>query len=153
MVNSDNYYPREALDAMRRAVAPSLAAFGRAALLADGQIAADRIAAFALLEIDEHGWLRRIVEKPDADTAARLGAPARVSMNCWLLDASIFAACRSIRPSERGELELPAAVQYAIDHMALHVRAVPIDAPVLDLSTRADIDGVTARLARVAVAP
>ncbi len=67
-------------------------------------------------------------------------------MNCWLLTAEIFDACRRVPSSPRGELELPLAVQYAIDVIGMRVRVLPVDAPVLDLSHRADIPAVAARL-------
>lgn len=153
VINSDNYYPVETLTAMRAAGEPALAAFGRAALLADGQIAAERIAAYALIDTDADGYLRRIVEKPDAETLAHFGGAARVSMNCWLFDRAVFDACRAVKPSPRGELELPLAVQQGLDSGTLRIRALPFDAPVLDLSTRADVAQVTSRLAHLAPRP
>lgn len=153
VINSDNYYPVDTLTAMRAAGEPALAAFGRAALLADGQIAAERLAAYALIDTDADGYLRRIVEKPDAETLARFGNAARVSMNCWLFDRAVFDACRAVRPSPRGELELPLAVQQGLDSGMLRIRALPFDAPVLDLSTRADVAQVTSRLTHLAPRP
>ena len=125
---------------------PALAAFGREALLADGHIPAERIAHFAVVEADASGYLSRIIEKPDAAELARLPRDVRVSMNCWLLDARLVAACREVPPSPRGELELPLAVARAVAQ-GVRVRVVPVDAPGLDLSSRADIAAVAARLA------
>jgi hypothetical protein len=56
-----------------------------------------------------------------------------------------------VPPSPRGELELPAAVQYAIDVLGVRFRVIHADAPVLDLSQRADIPIVAARLRGVTV--
>jgi dTDP-glucose pyrophosphorylase len=67
-------------------------------------------------------------------------------MNCWRLSSEIFRACRDVPPSTRNEIELTAAVQYAIDVLGMRVRVIHADAPVLDLSRRADIPIVTARL-------
>ncbi len=146
VLNGDNYYPVEALRALRELDAPALAAFGRAALLADGHIPAERIARFAVVETDGAGYLRRIIEKPTEEELARLPGDIRVSMNCWLLDERLVQACRDVPLSPRGELELPLAVQRAVD-AGVRVRAVPVDAVVLDLSSRADIAAVAARLA------
>lgn len=151
VLNSDNYYPVEALAALRREGAPSLLGFDREGLIRGGNIDPARIASFALLVGDEAGTLRRVVEKPDAATVRELGPTASVSMNCWCLPADIFRACRAITPSERGELELPHAVQYAIEQMGMDFRIVPTDLPVLDLSSRADIAAVKARLRSVEV--
>ena len=112
----------------------------------DGNIPPERIARYALLDVDAEGYLRRIVEKPDAATARAFGSHAAVSMNVWLLTPSILEACRRVPPSARGEVELPNAVQWAIDHLGMRIRAVPVQAAVLDLSHRGDIPVVAARL-------
>jgi glucose-1-phosphate thymidylyltransferase len=70
----------------------------------------------------------------------------------WRFDAEIFRACRDVQPSPRGELELPIAVRLAVRVLGIRIRALPIDAPVLDLSHRADIPAVTERLRAVEVA-
>jgi glucose-1-phosphate thymidylyltransferase len=150
VVNSDNYYPTEVIAELRRANAPALPAFSRAGLLRDGQIPADRIMRYALLDIDDDRVLRRIVEKPsDADAGAM--TDARVSMNCWLFDDRIFEACRRVPLSSRREYELPVAVQFAIDHLDVPVHTFDADASVLDLSQRDDIASVAARLRGVPV--
>jgi glucose-1-phosphate thymidylyltransferase len=147
VVNADNYYPPEVLAALRRHPPPATVGFARDGLLRDGQIPLDRIARYALLDVGPDGVLRRIVEKPDEE-AARTLRDAPVSMNCWLLTPAIFDACRRVSPSARGELELPLAVQYAIDVMEMHVHVVPANAPVLDLTHRPDIATVASRLGR-----
>ncbi len=150
VVNSDNYYPVSALTALAALTTPGLVAFSRKGLLADGQIAADRIQRFALLDLDG-GRLQRIIEKPDQVDTARIARGSYVSMNCWRFDTRIFDACRRVPLSTRGELELPLAIQHAIDDGRFPVRAVLSDAGVLDLSGRGDIAGVAARLAGVQV--
>lgn len=149
VLNSDNYYPGAAYAALRDLDGPGLPGFSRRGLLA-GNVTAERLASFALLDVAADQYLIRIVEKPDADTLARFGEHALVSMNCWRFDARIFAACRLVRPSARGELELPGAVQLAIE-AGVRFRVVPVDLPVLDLSTRQDIDPVARGLRNVAV--
>ena len=54
-------------------------------------------------------------------------------MNCWRLNASIFAACRRVEPSVRGELELTDAVQLAVDELCTRFRVILSREPVLDL--------------------
>jgi dTDP-glucose pyrophosphorylase len=147
VMNADNYYPVAAYTALRDLGEPGLVAFDRAALIADGHIPPERVLKFALLDIGDDGYLRRIVEKPDEATArAMVGTPA-VSMNVWCFDAGIFDPCRTVAASVRGELELPLAVQHAIDAYGRRFRTVPMAAPVLDLSSRGDIAGVAERLA------
>jgi dTDP-glucose pyrophosphorylase len=150
VLNADNYYPAEAYRALVTLGAPALVAFERDALLAASNIEPERVANYALVDIDDDGLLRRIVEKPDAAALAASSGQDYVSMNLWALPPTIYAACRAIRPSARGEFELPAAVQYAIDEMGAEFRAIPMrgaGAGVLDLSNRGDISAVTARLA------
>jgi len=150
VLNCDNYYPVAALRALREALTGSgLAAFSREGLLG-GNIAPDRVAAFAVIEADATGRLVGIVEKPSPDTLAR-GGPVYVSMNCWRFTPAIFAACRAIGPSPRGELEIPTAVQYAIDMLGERFDVLRFDAPVLDLSSRSDIQAVKRLLAGVEV--
>ena len=151
VLNADNYYPIGAFAALRELREPGLIAFGRDALLADGHIPAERITRFALLDIDRDGYLRRIVEKPDPQTARAMSGQTFVSMNVWAFDNSIFEPCRTVPVSSRGELELPVAVQHAIDHYGLRLRAVPMHVSVLDLSSRGDIAGVAKQLETVDV--
>lgn len=150
VLNADNYYPAEAYRALVTFGAPALVAFERDALLAASNIEPERVANYALVDVDDEGLLRRIVEKPDAAALASWSGQDYVSMNLWALPPTIYAACRAIRPSARGEFELPEAVQYAIDEMGVAFRAIPMrgaGAGVLDLSNRGDISAVTARLA------
>jgi dTDP-glucose pyrophosphorylase len=146
VVNSDNYYPASVVAALRELPTPGLVAFSRDGLVRDGQIPAERIAAYALLELNPDESLKRIIEKPTPAEAAALG-DARVSMNCWSFTPDIFEACRRVPLSARGELELPQAVQFGIDRLGMKFHTMKVDAPVLDLSYRADIPSVTARLA------
>jgi glucose-1-phosphate thymidylyltransferase len=149
VINADNYYPTDVLARLLDQRPPALPAFSREGLIAEGAIPAERIMSYALLDIGPDGCLRRIVEKPSAADAAALG-DARVSMNCWLFGPEIFDACRHVKPSPRGELELQSAVQSLIDAgVCCHTFAV--DASVLDLSRRTDIPLVTGRLSGITV--
>jgi glucose-1-phosphate thymidylyltransferase len=147
VINSDNYYPAPALAALRQQPGPAVALFDRDGLLAGGNIPAERLLAFAVGKVDARGCLQRVIEKPDQETWASLVRPIGLSMNCWRFGPAIFSACRAIRPSPRGELELPDAVQYAIDVLGEKFRALTLSAPVLDLTSRGDIAAVAALLA------
>ena len=151
VINSDNYYPLEALRALREVDGPGLVAFDRETLLTGGNIPPERIEKFAIVRTDTDGCLTQIIEKPGPSVLASIPKPIFVSMNCWRFDSAIFTACRSISPSARGELELPDAIQYAIDHLGQRFRVVQVRAPVLDLSSRKDVESVAAALAGVEV--
>jgi glucose-1-phosphate thymidylyltransferase len=156
-MNADNLYPVAALAALARLDEPGLAAFDASDLVRTSNIPDGRIRAFAIVEVDDEGYLTSIVEKPvgggelppegDRERAATL-----VSMNVWRLDARIFAACRDVPRSPRGEYELPEAVGLA-SRRGVRFRAVPACGPVLDLSRRADAFDVERRLAGVEPRP
>lgn len=147
VINSDNYYPAEALEALRALDGPGLIAFERDSMIAHGNIPAERLTQFAALEVDGEGLLRGIVEKPSPEALAAMPPPVCVSMNCWRFDGGIFPACRAISPSPRGELELPDAVMYAIRRLGQRFRSVPFEGAVLDLTSRSDVGPVAALLA------
>jgi glucose-1-phosphate thymidylyltransferase len=145
VLNGDNVYPVAALNALAALGEPGLAGFERDNLIATGNIAADRIADFALVDADRDGTLRRIVEKPAAIDVERAGAAALVSMNLWRFDHRIFDACRDVALSPRGESELPAAAMLARSR-GVRFAVVRARGPVLDLSRRSDVAEVTRRL-------
>jgi glucose-1-phosphate thymidylyltransferase len=97
-------------------------------------IAEARLNAYATLEINSEGYLRRINEKP-----VSIQTEALISMNCWSFTPNIYRACEALGPSARGEYEIPSAVQYAIENLGEPFRVIPFCGEVLDLSTRADI--------------
>lgn len=152
VLNGDNLYPSGGLAALRGLPSAGLLGFRRSTLLALGNIPAERIQAFALIEQDAAGILTRIVEKPGAAEAAEFGADPLVSMNAWLLPPAIFAACRAIRPSPRGELELQDAVRLAMER-GERFQVMLSEEGVLDLSRPGDIPEVAARLADREVRP
>lgn len=146
MINSDNFYPREALAALRLSPAPAVAVFGRDAMLSGSNIPGDRITKFSVVKSNADGTMKQIIEKPDDATVAALGSEVYVSMNCWLFSAKIFDACRAIKPSPRGEYEITDAAQYCIDTLGEKLRVHKIHAPVLDMSSRGDIAAVNDKL-------
>lgn len=147
VINSDNYYPLEALELLRKTNGCAVALFEQESMLTGSNISAERIQQFAVGKIDGEGNLQRILEKPTAETLASLRRPLWLSMNCWRFTPAIFEACRKIPLSTRGELELTDAVQYTIDILKQPFRAVKVQAPVLDLTSRRDITAVAERLA------
>ena len=132
---------------------PGLAAFSRDALVGGGAIDSDRIRAFAIVRFSAGGELQDIVEKPDERTVADIDRAAYVSMNCWLFDRSIFAACAGVPLSARGEFELPEAVRFAMRSLGQRFRVLAFDLPVLDLSTRSDVAVVAERLMGIEADP
>ncbi len=147
VLNSDNYYPLEALRGLRDISGHGVALFEDQAMLTGSNIPADRLRQFAVGKIDRLGNMEQILEKPDEATLASLPRPLWLSMNCWRFGPSIFEGCRHIQPSPRGELELPDAVGYVMNVLGEPFRVVEVRAPVLDLSSRRDIATVKAKLA------
>jgi dTDP-glucose pyrophosphorylase len=146
VINSDNYYPIESMAALRTITTSGLAGYERDAMMAGSNIPADRIAKFAVIQIGSDGQMVKIVEKPSPEVLAAMPEPIYVSMNCWRFGPAIFKACRAIKPSSRGEYEIPDAVQYSIDHLGDRYQVVAVHAPVLDMSSRGDVEGVAAKL-------
>ncbi len=150
-LNSDNLYPAEALGGLRGLSEPGLAVFEREQLIEHSNVPADRIARFAVVETDARGYLQRVVEKPEQHVIDTLPPPVGVSMNCWRFDARIFEACRAIPLSPRGELEIPTAVQHAIDHMTVPFRVLYYESGVLDLTGQTDVAGIAKRVEGISV--
>jgi glucose-1-phosphate thymidylyltransferase len=132
-MNADNYYPVAVLSTLRTL--------------------AERVQSYAVGIVGEDGYLRAIIEKPDASTLDGFGRDALISMNCWRFSPTIFQACRHLAPSPRGELELPSAVNEAVTVMGARIRVVRCRAGVLDLSHRSDIATVAEKLRGIEGAP
>ncbi len=148
VLNSDNYYTPQSLIELASAQAPATLAYERDALIAKSNIPADRIARFAMIDLDEQGCMRKIVEKPENPEQYARNGRLYVSMNCFLFTKEIFQACAVIEPDPvRKEYEIPTAVQYCIDKMGQRYQAVCVEDGVLDLTGRADIEPVRKMLA------
>ena len=148
VMNSDNYYPLEVLSVLRKMGAPGTALFDRVGLMRNSNISADRIDKYAYAEVS-NGELVRLIEKPEPGTP--VPADALVSMNVWRFPPAIFEHCRKVERSPRGEFELPAAVNRALQHgMRLRVERSGLE--VLDLSQRADVAAVGEHLRNIKVA-
>jgi dTDP-glucose pyrophosphorylase len=147
-MNADNLYPVRALSDLASLDEPGLPLFDADDLVRTGNIPAERVSAFALVETDAAGYLTRIVEKPAAHipvASAFRRKDLLVSMNCWRFDSRIFEACRDVPRSARGEFELPEAVTLAMAR-GVRFRAIRAGGPVLDLSRRADMIDLARRL-------
>jgi glucose-1-phosphate thymidylyltransferase len=153
VINSDNDYPISALAALRAMDEPGTALFEREALSRESNIPPERIRAFAVCVVGPDGYLESILEKPDEATLRAATSASLVSMNCWRFSESIFAACRDVPRSVRGELELPKAVELAIARGDCRFRVIPCSEGVLDISTRGDVAAVAERLRGRTVRP
>jgi glucose-1-phosphate thymidylyltransferase len=145
VLNADNLYPVEVLQALVRLDGPGLPAFDRAALVSESGFPEARVAQFALIDVDDRGTLAGIREKPSPAELESAGPHAPISMNVWRFDGRIFQPCRDVPRSARGEHELPEAVGLAVAR-GVRLQVIPARGAVLDLSRRADIAHVTARL-------
>ena len=159
VMNADNLYPVQALRDLAALDGPGFPAFYAHDLVATSNIPAERIRAFAAVEIDADGYLRAIREKPEGALPPEGGAlppqggalppeggsSLAISMNVWRFDARIFDACRDVPRSARGEHELPEAVGLAVAR-GMRIKAIPARGPVLDLSRRSDTAEVARRL-------
>jgi glucose-1-phosphate thymidylyltransferase len=150
VLNSDNFYPAAALDALHMMAEPAIVGFDRDVLVRLGNVPRERTARFGALDIDAEGYLRRILVSPN-EAMLESRDPIYSSMNCFLFTNEIFTACREVPLSVRGEYELPQAVHYAIDSSTMRFKVVRISAPVLDMSSRADIARVAEHLKELRV--
>ena len=145
-MNADNLYPVPALRALASLDEPGLPGFEREELVRSSNIPEARILAFALVHVDDEGYLTGIVEKP-SEVHGGL-----ISMNLWRFDSRIFSACRDVPRSARGEFELPQAVGLAT-RRGVRFRTIPARGPVLDLSRRGDAADLERRLSGPAPRP
>ena len=141
VVNSDNFYPEDAVARLREVPASATLGFTKRAMIDQSNIDPERIRAFALLDSDDSGQLTDIIEKPAPEVVDAAGETALVSLNCFLLTPRIFEACRSIEKSARGEYEIVDAVRWMVEQ-GERFAVVPVEAGVLDMSNRGDIASV-----------
>jgi len=146
VINSDNYYPLDALQKLRTTDGCAVALFDWESMIDGSNLEKEQLRRFAVASIDQSGCLKQIIEKPNEATWHELPSPPWMSMNCWRFTPHIFEACRSIKPSARGELEIPDAVMYTIHQLGQPFKAITVKSPVLDLTSRQDIAPVAKRL-------
>lgn len=153
VLNSDNYYPTDAVARLAAISGNGLVAFEAEALVRESGIEPERIGRYALLDISADDRLCAIREKPGGDDPLMTARERWVSMNLWSFTPAIFEACQRVTPSPRGELELQDAVTIAMRDLGVRFRVVRARAGVLDLSQRADVATVRERLAGVTPRP
>ena len=153
VLNADNYYPASACAALAATGSNGLVAFEATALVRESGIEAARVLRFAFLDIADDDTLSAIREKPAPDDPLAQRAERWVSMNLWSFTPAIFEACARVQPSSRGELELQDAVTIAIRDLGQTFHVIRARAGVLDLSHRADVAIVKARLAGIEPRP
>ena len=149
------YVRQEALDGTARAVAlcrdhlgdgqffvgwgdivvdpPNYRSVTRAARFAEHVIAINEVddpATGAAVYVAEEMRVSRIIEKPAQGTSTTQWNNAGI----MVLGSAIWAAIDDLKPSERGEYELPQAVAALVESGA-NVRAVPIEGPWFDIGT------------------
>lgn len=146
VVNSDNFYPAAAVEQLQQAKGAATLGFEPETLVAQSNIPAQRVNAYALLTTDQDHHLTAIVEKPSAADREAIGSEVLVSMNCWLLTPAFYPAAAQIAPSPRGEYELADAVR-AMVAAGETIEVFPVRAGSLDLANRDDIASVEAALA------
>lgn len=94
----------------------------------------------AVCRVADDGTVTGLVEKPETPPSTLVPAA------CYVLPPAIFDACRVVRPSERGEYELPAAVDLLI-HAGYEVATVPFEGWTVNVNTEADIERAERKLA------
>ncbi|HKP15162.1 MAG TPA: sugar phosphate nucleotidyltransferase, partial [Gemmatimonadaceae bacterium] len=133
--------------------ASGLVAFEAETLVHESRLEPERVLKYALLDVDDEGYLRAVREKPAADDPLAQRAERWVSMNLWSFTPVIFEACARVQPSARGELEIQDAVTIAMRDLGERFGVVRMRAGVLDLSSRADIAFVASQLEGLAPRP
>ncbi len=152
-INSDNYYPVSALRALRLLGEAGTALFEASVLISEGNIPPEGILKFAVCEVDADGYLVKILEKPPEARKVSAKEDALISVNCWRFPPAIFEACRRIPLSQRGEYELPSAVEKAMKDLGVRFRVVRCNEGVLDLSSRKDVANVAQKLSSTVADP
>ncbi|MBN1908471.1 MAG: NTP transferase domain-containing protein, partial [Pirellulales bacterium] len=82
LLNSDNYYPVDALRALRAEPTSAVALFDWQSMISGSNLPESRLRSFSVGQV-ENGRLTRILEKPDEATWNALPRPIWISMNCW----------------------------------------------------------------------
>ncbi len=146
LLNSDNYYPAEAVKLLCGLTSPGVVVYPREVLLEHSNIPAERISKYSLVQVSADDRVEGIIEKPTEEQLHSLPQPILISMNSWRFDQRIFAACRGLAVSPRGELELPDAVLRSSREFGVVYRVRRCAQAVFDLSSRSDIAPVAALL-------
>ena len=111
----------------------------------------DRVSAFAVVDIDSDGYLKKIVEKPSPEITPNFvqsDGVLRVSMNTFKLSYSDFLS--SVKDCQldniRNEKELPTAVDTWVKENPSKMFAIPFEGEFLDLTHPSDFEFVWNKL-------
>jgi NDP-sugar pyrophosphorylase family protein len=140
--NGDNLYSSKAFQKLsqERTVPHALISYARSGL----QFSDERIAQFAVMEMDSEGFLVQIIEKPEPDTVEQYcdaSGEIRVSMNIFSFKGSeLYPFIRNcpIHPS-RDEKELPVAVMNLVQAHPKQLLCIPLSEHLPDLTSAADV--------------
>ncbi|MDT0620349.1 sugar phosphate nucleotidyltransferase [Croceitalea vernalis] len=139
--NCDNLYSTKVFTALKKVNSRNaLIGYDREGL----NFSSERIGKFALMKIDEDGYLMDIIEKPSPEEALSYQdefGKLRVSMNIFKFDGSLFYPFLKNCPihPERDEKELPTALLKMIREKDYNVKVIPISEHVIDLTSKDDI--------------
>ncbi|MCB0458472.1 MAG: NTP transferase domain-containing protein [Flavobacteriaceae bacterium] len=139
--NSDNLYSQEVLSVLRsNANNNAFISYARSAL----DFPQERISRFALVNMDESGYLINIVEKPKPeiiDSFRDSTGELRVSMNIFKFNGEQFYPYLKECPIniERDEKEIPSALINMINDYPKSVFGIPVSEHVPDLTAKSDI--------------
>lgn len=103
------------------------------------EVGREQAAQTGVVTTDEEGRVTGLVEKPD-DPPSTL-----VSRGFFAFDPAISHACALTQPSERGEYELPAAIDLLL-RAGHRVEAVELDGWCHNVNEPGDVDAVEGRL-------
>src|SRR5579863_4029778 len=83
VLNGDNLYRLEVLNALRELGEPGAVMFDEESLVRNSNIPAERVRSFAYGTVNSENYLIDLVEKPDESNISNLRANSLISMNCW----------------------------------------------------------------------
>jgi len=141
--NGDNLYSKHALSLLRtpRKEPHALISYSRSGL----QFPDERISKFAVMALDDAGYLENIIEKPAPEVVEKYRdaeGEVRVSMNIFSFDgAAIYSYIKAcpIHP-ERQEKELPEAVRMFVKENPKQFLSFPVSEHLPDLTAADDIE-------------
>jgi len=140
--NGDNLYSSTVFQRLKepRKVPHALISYARSGL----NFPDDRIAKFAVMDIDSEGFLKNIIEKPDhseVDEYIDITGEIRVSMNIFSFDGALlypYLKSCPIHP-ERNEKELPEALRLMNSADPQKTICIPVKEHLPDLTSAEDI--------------
>ena len=140
--NGDNLYSSTVFQRLKepRKVPHALISYARSGL----NFPDDRIAKFAVMDIDSEGFLKNIIEKPDpseVDEYIDSTGEIRVSMNIFSFDGALlypYLKSCPIHP-ERNEKELPEALRLMNSADPQKTICIPVKEHLPDLTSAEDI--------------